>query len=78
MATQQRELSDREKQILALVNEGLSNREIADRLVVTVNTVETHIGRILRKLDVRSRWQAADHWRAKFADAGTDGRTSNP
>ena len=72
MAIQPHKLSGREKQALALIAEGLSNREIADQLVVTVNTVETHVRRILRKLGVRSRWQAADGWRARFTDSGTD------
>ncbi len=51
-------LSERELIVLQLVAEGLSNQEIADRLVVTVNTVKTHIGNIFGKLDVKSRTQA--------------------
>jgi LuxR family maltose regulon positive regulatory protein len=52
-------LSDRELEVLRLVAEGLSNREIADRLVISVGTVKTHVHNILGKLDVRGRTQAA-------------------
>lgn len=52
-------LSPRERQVLALLGEGLSNSEIADRLVISRKTAEHHVGRILAKLGVRSRAQAA-------------------
>jgi LuxR family maltose regulon positive regulatory protein len=51
-------LSDRELEVLHLIAEGLSNREIAQRLVITVGTTKTHINNIYRKLEVRSRTQA--------------------
>ncbi len=51
-------LSDRELEVLQLVAEGLSNREIADRLFITVGTAKTHTINIYRKLDVNSRTQA--------------------
>lgn len=44
------ELTDRERGVLALIAEGLSNRAIAERLVVTPKTVETHIGQVFLKL----------------------------
>ena len=53
-----RPLSHREKQILALVAHGRTNREIADRLVVAESTVKTHHVSAFRKLDVRSRAEA--------------------
>lgn len=52
-------LSPRELQVAAGVHEGLSNREIAGRLVLSVRTVDTHVQRILAKLDVGSRAQVA-------------------
>ncbi len=52
-------LSERELEVLRLVAEGLSNQEIADRLVISLGTVKTHVHNILGKLDVRGRTQAA-------------------
>ncbi len=51
-------LSERELEVLQLIAAGLSNREIAERLVVAVSTVKTHINNIYRKLDVSKRTQA--------------------
>ena len=51
-------LSERELQVLRLVAEGMSNGEIAQRLVVSVGTVKTHVHNIIAKLGVRSRTQA--------------------
>ena len=51
-------LTERELQVLRLIAEGLSNQEIADRLVVAVGTIKTHTASLYRKLDVSSRTQA--------------------
>jgi ATP/maltotriose-dependent transcriptional regulator MalT len=51
-------LSEREYAVLRLVSEGLSNREIACHLVVTVSTVKTHLNKIYAKFHVHTRLQA--------------------
>jgi DNA-binding CsgD family transcriptional regulator len=52
-------LTTREQEILTLLGEGLSNREIAARLFITPKTVEHHVGHVLTKLDLKRRGEAA-------------------
>lgn len=52
-------LSNRERQVLELVGDGLTNREIARTLFLSENTVKTHVSSILKKMKLRNRQQAA-------------------
>jgi DNA-binding NarL/FixJ family response regulator len=55
------DLTPREREILELIGQGLTNQEIADRLVIEVGTVKNHVHSILQKLDVGNRRDAAAH-----------------
>ena len=52
------ELTPREAEVLRLVTDGLTNAEIATRLVVTIETIKTHVAAVLAKLGARSRTEA--------------------
>ena len=54
-------LTSRELEVLQFISEGLTNQEIAARLVVEVGTVKNHVHRILEKLDVSNRQEAASY-----------------
>ena len=56
-------LSDRETEVLHLISSGMSNPEIARRLIIAVSTVKTHVKNIYRKLDVDTRYQAMERAR---------------
>ncbi|RYD30275.1 MAG: LuxR family transcriptional regulator, partial [Sphingomonadales bacterium] len=53
-------ISPRECEILALLAHGYSNREMAERLGISANTVKTHVGRLYEKLAVQKRIQAVE------------------
>jgi NarL family two-component system response regulator LiaR len=54
-----RDLTRRERQVLTLMAEGMTNVEIADRLVISLSTAKTHVSSIISKLGVSSRTEAA-------------------
>jgi NarL family two-component system response regulator LiaR len=54
-----KDLTPRERQVLALVAEGLSNSEIADRLVISLSTAKRHVSSVITKLGASSRTEAA-------------------
>lgn len=54
-------LSKRQKQLLVLLDQGMSNRDIATQLEISEHTVKVHLWRLFRRLDVKSRTQAT-HW----------------
>ena len=51
------DLTEREREVLALIGEGLSNDEIGTRLVVSPATARTHVSRVMTKLGARDRAQ---------------------
>jgi LuxR family maltose regulon positive regulatory protein len=57
-------LTEREMEVLSLVAAGLPNRQIAENLVVVVDTVKKHVSRVLRKLSADNRTQAVARARA--------------
>ena len=57
-------LSQREYEVLTKISEGLSNREIAERLFVSENTIKTHVSNLYIKLDARRRTQAVQKAKA--------------
>ncbi len=65
------ELTSREREVLGLLGEGLSNAEIAARLVISPKTAEHHVGRILRKLGLKSRGEATAYAVRDAAGSGT-------
>ena len=56
-------LSRRQKQLLAMLEQGLSNREIAEKLDISEHTVKVHFCRLFRRLGLNSRAQALKWWR---------------
>ena len=61
-------LSDREREVLVMLAQGVPNKEIADRLHIAEGTVKNHVSNILAKLQVINRTQAADLARRRGLD----------
>jgi DNA-binding NarL/FixJ family response regulator len=66
-------LTNRERQVIELLGEGLSNKEIATRLHIAVHTVKSHVHNVLEKLALRSRLEVA-----AFSHSGGAGKTLEP
>ena len=70
-------LTQREKETLALISQGKTNKEIADALVVSVNTVRAHVRSLMQKMNLDNRTQLAVHGlREGFGLEGTDSRST--
>ena len=54
-------LSEREKEVLTLIAKGYSNKEIAEQLVISVKTVETHKGNLMEKLQMKTRPELVEY-----------------
>jgi DNA-binding CsgD family transcriptional regulator len=54
-------LTAREREVIALLAEGLSNKEIASRLGIAIDTAKFHVGRVIDKLDATGRTDAVAH-----------------
>ena len=54
-------LSDREQEVLTLIAKGYSNKEIAEQLVISVKTVETHKGKVMEKLQMKTRPELVEY-----------------
>jgi two-component system, NarL family, nitrate/nitrite response regulator NarL len=74
------QLTDREREVLALLVEGAGGAEIAERLSISTNTVRTHVQSVLTKLQVHSRLEAATFAvrHGLVASLGADGRRPSP
>ena len=62
------QLTPAEVAVAALVAAGRTNREVASELVLSIKTIESHLGRIYTKLGVRSRVELANLWSARDPD----------
>ena len=64
LAPTDNKLSKRQKQLIIMLDRGLSNREIAEELGISEHTVKVHLWRLFRRLNVKSRTQAIHHARS--------------
>lgn len=66
-------LTRREREVAVLIGQGFTNHRIAEELGITERTVETHVGKVLRKLGLRSRTQIAT-WIMRQGSGGSENR----
>jgi len=66
------QLTYREFEVFQLVQQGLSNKEIATLLAISVSTAKNHVHQVLAKLQIKSRWHAID-WEARLVNAADFG-----
>ena len=71
-------LSDREREVLKLIGFGATNREIAEKLIISEHTVKSHLRSILNKLNIRNRQQAAVYAEREGLVAETNALKTNP
>lgn len=81
-ATTDPDLTDREREIVRLIANGLSNEEIGIRLDITGRTVATHVSNVLRKLDLSNRtqlalWALRNGYASLYGDGGEDSPDSD-
>jgi DNA-binding NarL/FixJ family response regulator len=72
LAAEKLKLSSREREVLDLIAKGTTNKQIADELFITENTVKAHLRNIMEKLHVHTRLQAALMAKEKGLDKGAD------
>jgi DNA-binding CsgD family transcriptional regulator len=65
-------LTVREREVLKLIGLGATNREIADKLIISEHTVKSHLRSILNKLNIRNRQQAAVYAEREGLVVGTE------
>ena len=59
------QLTRRQEEVLRLIAEGLTNAEIGERLGISLDGAKWHVSEVLTRLDVDTREEAADYWRAQ-------------
>jgi DNA-binding NarL/FixJ family response regulator len=71
-------LTEREKELVALIGDGLGNNEIAQRLHISTNTVKSHVHNVLEKLALRTRLQISNYAHTQRARVISKRRPDNP
>jgi len=72
LSQKRKRLTKREGQLVRLLGEGLKNKEIAERLMITEGTVKVYFSKLYDKLGVADRWQLGMYARQNFSDRASD------